>query len=232
MERAMIEQSTVEGRMVATALRLAAERPWATISLRDIAEAAGVTLADLRGKVASKSAVLVALHRAVDAEVLRKAPRAMPGQSRRDALFDVVMARLDVLTPYKPAIHSIVSSGAPDGIVVRSLLKSQRWMLEAAGIDASGIGGGLRVAGLASVYAATMRTWLAEDDPGLARTMAVLDRRLRKGEGSIKGLEGVCGGLCRLAGLVSDRRRDGASTASAPTGETGTPPGAAAGSAL
>ncbi|HEX2257777.1 MAG TPA: TetR/AcrR family transcriptional regulator, partial [Afifellaceae bacterium] len=39
-----------------------------------------------------------------------------------------------------------------------------------------------RAQGLALVWARVMRVWLDDDDPGLARTMAALDRRLREAE--------------------------------------------------
>ena len=62
-------------------------------------------------------------------------------------------------------------------------------MLHAAGIGTDGVEGGLKVAGLASVYASVFRTWLDDDDPGLARTMAALDRRLRRGERTYARIE-------------------------------------------
>ena len=40
----------------------------------------------------------------------------------------------------------------------------------------------MRVAGLGMIYASVFGIWLEDDDPGLARTMAALDRRLRRGE--------------------------------------------------
>jgi hypothetical protein len=54
------------------------------------------------------------------------------------------------------------------------------WMLEAAGIDSSGIAGALRVRGLAFVWGAAFRVWL-EDGEDQSKTMAELDRRLRDG---------------------------------------------------
>jgi hypothetical protein len=54
-----------------------------------------------------------------------------------------------------------------------------RWMLEAAGIPADGLGGVLAVKLTAAAYMATLRTWLRDESPDLAPTMAALDRRLR-----------------------------------------------------
>ena len=43
------------------------------------------------------------------------------------------------------------------------------------------------------------RTWLDDDDAGLARTMAALDRRLRRGESTIKSFDDAVAGATRIA---------------------------------
>ena len=48
-----------------------------------------------------------------------------------------------------------------------------------------GGGGSFRAQGLALVWARVMRVWLDDDDPGLARTMAALDKRLREAERAV-----------------------------------------------
>ena len=63
---------------------------------------------------------------------------------------------------------------ALNGLAVRS----QQWMLTAAGINASGPRGMMRAQGLALLFGSVLRTWVRDDDPGLARTMAALDRAL------------------------------------------------------
>ena len=42
-----------------------------------------------------------------------------------------------------------------------------------------------RAQGLALVWARVMRVWLDDEDPGLARTMAALDKRLREAERTV-----------------------------------------------
>jgi AcrR family transcriptional regulator len=219
----MLDTLTSKGRIVAAALQLAGERAWSEVTLGDIAEAAGTTLVELRKDFSSKAGILVALTRAVDDEVLRRAPQPAQGQARRDALFEVLMMRLDVLAPYKPALRSIVQSGGADPAHARALLASQHWMLQAAGVDTSGLAGAIRVAGLASVYASVVRTWLADDDPGQARTMAALDRRLRSGERSLRTLDDACGAVR----WVGDMVRGGARRARSTTTDAGAPPPAA-----
>jgi ubiquinone biosynthesis protein COQ9 len=184
---AMFDQFTPKGRILAAALDCAAARSWGEVTLLDIAEAAKLSIADLRKEVSSKTDILAALLRAVDDEVLKRAPRRAEGQSARDQLFDIVMTRFDVLAPYKKALQSIRASGPADLALARPVLSSMHWMLEAAGI------------GIAAVYASVFSTWLDDDDPGHARTMAALDRRLRRGESAIRNVEQVTSVVQRLA---------------------------------
>lgn len=182
----MIDTNQPLGRAVAAAMRLAERKSWAQVSLLDIADEAGLTLVELSRHVSSKTAVLRAFARLVDDEVLRKAERREPEESLRERLFDVVMTRFETMMPYRAGLKRIASEAAFMPELVPSVMTSQAWMLVAAGIPAEGLAGGVRVAGLASVYAATFRDWLNDDDAGMARTMAGLDRRLRWGEGWIK----------------------------------------------
>ncbi len=223
----MLDLTTDKGRIISAALGLAAEKPWRDVGLAEIAARAGIALQTLRREFASKTEILGAFTRLVDDEVLRRAPHAGAAGSRRDALFEIVMSRFDVLEPYKGALKSIAGSGLPDPGHVLPILASQRWMLEAAGIRADGLDGCLRVAGLMTVYASVFRTWLDDDDRGLARTMAALDRRLRRGEQTIDRLEGFCGGLRRTAaavGGVIDGIRARAAKPAADAGGTPQPP--------
>jgi AcrR family transcriptional regulator len=222
----MIDLTTSKGRAVAAALRLAERKPWSEISLLDIADEAGLTLADLSKDFAAKSEVLVAFVRMADEAVLRKSERGEAGESQRERLFDVLMTRFETIAPYRAGLRRIAESPPVGGDLARAMLASQRWMLAAAGISADGVTGAARTAGLASVYAGVARVWLEDDDPGLSRTMAALDRRLRRGETWIGGFERVCDGM---AGLFRRRRTAAPSppsspTPSASTDEAGPPP--------
>jgi ubiquinone biosynthesis protein COQ9 len=217
---AMLDGTTTKGRIIEAALKLAAERGWKDVSLIDIAERAAVTLTELREHFSGKAAIVRGLVRAVDDELLRNARRPQAGEGHRDALFEVIMARFDLLAPHKAAIRSIVETMGPDLGMLETALASQHWMLQAAGIDGSGPQGAVRTLGLASVYASVFRTWLEDDDPGMARTMAALDRRLRRGERNIRALEDACGAVTGLAGRIGSliggaRRAAGAAASSA-----------------
>jgi ubiquinone biosynthesis protein COQ9 len=203
----MINETHAIGRVIKAALDLAAERPWQDVTLRDIADRSGVALADLRNDFKGKPAILAKFIRLVDDAVLAKAPGRDPGQPARDRVFDVLMTRLEVLEPYKSAIRSIADAPGTGLAVAKNTMASQAWMLHAAGIPTDGPLGTARVAGLASVYSSLLRTWLDEADPAYPRTMAALDRRLKRGEAVLKSLDDVQAFAGRLADVFSPRRR-------------------------
>jgi len=203
----MLDLNTEKGRYISAALALAAETPWRNVTLAEIAARAEATLVGLKGNFSSKSEILAAFTDMVNDEVLVRAPAREEGQGKRDALFEVVMSRFDVLQPWKAALRSIARSGSPDPAHLARGLAANRWMLEAAGIGSGGLDGMARTAGLASVYGSVFRIWLDDDDPGLSRTMAALDRRLRRGERTLMRADDVVSGMRRVAGAFCGAAR-------------------------
>lgn len=227
----MIDPTTDKGRVVVAALRLAAERPWGEVTMFDIAEASGLGLVELRKTCPSKGSVLAAFTRMIDDAVLAKAVRPAADTATRDAIFEVVMSRFDTMQPYKPGLRSIFNDLGFDTDVARRLFASQAWMLNASGVPLDGVGGAVRVVGLASVYASVFRIWLEDDDVGLARTMAALDRRLRRGEQSLSTFDSLCSGLSRmLSPFVGRSAAAGAGDAATASDSDRPPAGAAGGS--
>lgn len=173
-----------QDRMVDAALALAAERPWQEVSLREIAEASGLPLAEAYRCGASKQAILEAFLRRIDATVLAEGAMEPEEGSARDRVFDILMRRFDALQPYRKALASILlaqtrdPAGALAGLA--ALQRSMTWMLEAAGLEAEGLRGLARTRGLTLLYLATLRTWLRDESLDLAKTMAALDGYLRR----------------------------------------------------
>ena len=217
----MFDHDTREGRILAAALECAAKKSWAEVSLLDIAEGANLPLSELRGAFTTKSGIIAALLRAIDDEVLKRAAKRGEGQEKRDLLFDIIMTRFDVLGPHKAALKSIHASGPADFALAGPFLSSQHWMLQAAGIATDGPTGALRVAGLGLTYASVFRVWLQDDDPGLAKTMAALDRRLRRGERTLGGLEQLHTAVSRFGEALQELGRN----ATRGRGKSGPSPG-------
>jgi AcrR family transcriptional regulator len=207
LELAMIDQSTNKGRAVAAAMRLAERKAWRGISLLDIADEAGIPLADLSKDFSSRGAILCAFARMTDEAVMRKVERFEAGEAARERVFDVIMTRFEVLAPYRTALKRIVSEFEVLPGLLPSFLNSQHWMLAAAGIPSDGPSGLVRQAGLAGLYARTFRTWLDDDDPGSAKTMAALDRRLRRAERMLASIDETCKSGSRFFDRLRGARR-------------------------
>ncbi len=167
------------------ALQLAATRSWRDIRLADIAGQAGMTLSELRALVPSKIGVLKAFAGRSDKDLLASLETNPVEGDIHDRLFDIVMRRLELLEPHKAALGNIIDSpadGAADWVALfGTLIDSQGWTLAAAGIESAGRQEAVKRQGLALVSARVLRVWVNDDDPGLAKTMAALDRALRDG---------------------------------------------------
>ncbi len=181
--------------IVDAALELAAVQGWRDTTLGDVAQQAKVTLADLYGHYPSKSAVLAAFLGRIDTTMLAGAGAEAGEESARERLFDVIMRRFDALAPYREAVRAIVRDAGRDPVAAACTAagptrRSLRWMLEAAGLDSGGLRGQLRISGLGMVYLSVLRVWLDDDSDDMARTMAALDKRLKRIESLIASIPG------------------------------------------
>src|SRR5262245_9289309 len=200
--------------IVDAALRLAAEKPWAEVTLVAIAEASGVSLAELAQQVSGKPEILEAFARRMDSQLLASLASDPVEGDAHDRLFDIMLRRFELLAPYKAAIANIAKAPAEGPAewlhLLASSLTTQGWMLAAADIKLSGLRGDAAKLGLAKIAVDTMRIWLKDDDAGLARTMAALDRKLRDGEALMKRLEtpiALCSGFARVFRSLREDRR-------------------------
>jgi AcrR family transcriptional regulator len=177
--------ATPREKIIAAFMALLAEKSIETIGLAEIAERAGVSLADLRGEFVSPLAILAAHVKELDRQVLSGSDPDMEEEDARERLFDVLMRRLDLLAPHKEAVRSLLRSARRNPTLALALnamaVRSQQWMLTAAGIRASGPKGMLRAQGLAVLFGNVLRTWV-DDDEDQTRTLAALDNQLAHGQ--------------------------------------------------
>ena len=171
-------------RIIDAALALIPTEGWRGLSLAAIAAAAGLPILQVYRVFRSKRAILGGLFRRIDEIVLADPPIPEPDERPRDRLFDLLMRRFDALQPYKAALD-VLSRELPGDPVTAlcagsSLLRSVRWLLEAADISTDGIRGAIIVRLVAAAYLSTMRVWRSDDSSDLGRTMAALDARLRR----------------------------------------------------
>lgn len=175
-----------KAQLVKAALVLAETQGWRDLSMAEIAAKAKVPLAEALELTPNKTAIIRAFSQGIDAEVLNAVADEIGDEPARDRLFDVLMTRYDVLWPHRPALRAVLSDLPSDpGALLAALspaLESVQWMLEAADLDTSGVRGALRVRAVGLIYAANLRVWLQEESKDMAKTMADLDRRLRRAE--------------------------------------------------
>ena len=197
---------TPRARIIEALMNLLAEQPIERIGLAELADRAGVTLADLRGEFGSPLAVLAAHVKELDRQVLAEVDSDMAEESPRERLFDVLMRRLELLSPHREAVRSLLRSARRDPPLALALngmaVRSQQWMLTAAGIGASGPKGMIRAQGLALLFANVLRTWVDDDDDN-TQTLAALDRELARGQ----RFAGLLDDLCRIPQAACNLRQ-------------------------
>jgi AcrR family transcriptional regulator len=192
-------------------MALLAQHPFEEIGLAEVAGRAGLSLSQLRAEFGSVMAILGAFTKDIDRKVLDAATDELEDAPARERLFDVLMRRIEALAPYKDAIRSLLNSARRNPGLAMALngmaMRSQRWMLTAAGIDTNGPRGLLRIQGTALLFGRVATIWTEDDDESLDRTMAALDRGLASAErwsGLMDDLFCIPAMLCRG---VSRRRR-------------------------
>ena len=185
-------------------MALLAENSFEEIGLAEIAGRAGLKLSQLRAEFGSTLAIVAAHIKDIDRIVLAGGDAEMAEEGPRERLFDVLMRRLEALAPYKEATRSLLRSARRNPGLAFALnamaARSQHWMLEAAGIRVHGPKGALRAQGAALLFARVLGVWLNDDEEGLDRTMAALDRGLSSAErwdGFVSDLMCVPAAICR-----------------------------------
>ena len=170
-------------KLIEAALKLAESEDWRFLGMPDIAEAAGLGLAEALRIFPNKSSIVCGLMRDVDDAVLTDlSTDSDTDGSAKDRLFDQLMRRFDILRPHKDGLAGIVGGFPHDPLGgVRQMVQlhcSMALMLEAAGLSSAGCNGILRTKGLTFVYFNALRAWFRDDSPDMAKTMAALDKGL------------------------------------------------------
>jgi AcrR family transcriptional regulator len=182
--RAASSSPSEADRIIDAALMLIPTEGWRGLSLAAVAAAAELPILRVYRVFRSKQAILGGLFRRIDEIVLAEPPAPEPDERPRDRLFDLLMRRFDALQPYKSALDVLRRELPSDPVTAvcagNTLLRSMRWMLEAADIPTDGVRGAVVVRLAAAAYLSTMRVWRSDDSADLGRTMAALDVRLRR----------------------------------------------------
>jgi len=179
-------------KIIAAFMDLVAQEAWNAVTMPAIAKAASVKLDVLRSAYDSRLAILEDLARRTDVAVLRDLDPHLEEEKIRDRFFEVLMQRFDVLSPYRHGLRALARQARRDPILglalMRTIFQSQGWMVMAAGLEAGGLQGAARTKAVTLAYLETMHVWFDDDEPGLAKTMAALDKALRTAEKRLRRL--------------------------------------------
>ncbi len=185
-------------KIVDAALQLAAERGWRNVGLGDVAVRAEIPFAELYDATPSKRAIEEVFSRRIDKEMLAKVEDFDPAQIIRDRIFDVMMQRFEALEPYRQGTKAIFRELTKDPIALiqrrSSILRSMAAILEASNIDSDDLTGSVRAHALAVIWLCTFQIW-QDDDTDLSKTMAQLDRQLRRTESYVHTLKRAFGNV-------------------------------------
>lgn len=173
------------------ALKLIARRGWRRLSLGQIARDADIPLAELYAHLRGKPALLAAFSRRLDLAVLAEAGSVDLAGAPRDRIFDVMMLRFEAMEPWREVIRVLRRELPRDPLALMTLARAGRkaftWSMEAAGLPSGGLAGAAQSRLLAYIFLRVLDVWLDDDPADLARTMAALDRRLRRIERFLGG---------------------------------------------
>jgi ubiquinone biosynthesis protein COQ9 len=206
----MEDARPIKLRIRQAAFALAERMDWHEISMAAIAGQAGLSLSLLMRHAPSKSSILQDFSRDIDEAMLLVFERYPAEGDAHDRLFDVILKRLEILQPYRGVIASVVKRPRADGVeavrLLQSLSDSIGWMVSAARVEQETAWQSLGRLGLMQAYLRVLSVWSKENDPGLARTMAALDRALRDIERFNKRASGIieaASGVARTARAVA-----------------------------
>jgi AcrR family transcriptional regulator len=172
--------------LLMTAFELIAEQGWSRLSLVAVARRAGVAPVEVYRELRSRGALPGALNRRIDEAMLGVEEADLAGLPPRDRVFELMMARLEALVPFRPGLQQLAREARGDPCLVLGtacrLDRSLAWLQDAADLRRSGLRARLARRALAAAYLQTIRVWFKDESADLGQTMAELDKQLRRVE--------------------------------------------------
>jgi len=183
----MVRKINTNENIIFTTLKLAETIPWQEITIDEIAQATKIKSSDLLEIFSSKLSILNAFNGQLDTETTREFSNIEKLGSVRDQLFDILMARFDLLNRHKPAIKLIYKKTVPFDLLasaygLSSLTKSMGIVLSIVGIPTDTLLGCMKTKILSAIFVRSFITWLGDDSTDMAKTMAILNSDLAKVE--------------------------------------------------
>jgi AcrR family transcriptional regulator len=179
----MVNESEADDLLTA-AFALIGDDGWRGFSFAALARRTGVSRIEIYRQFPTRAALLRALSRRADEAMLAVDDAELAGLPPRDRVFELLMRRLEALVPYRAGLARLARDARADPCMVLAtacrLERSLVWLQDVAGLRCRGLRARLARRALGLAYLRAVRVWF--DDPGadLGRTMAELDKQLRR----------------------------------------------------
>ncbi|MGE0595940.1 MAG: hypothetical protein AB7P07_06230 [Hyphomonadaceae bacterium] len=166
------------------ALSYAGANSWRDATLPKLAVEAGRSAADFYG--ASLGEAVDCVEEAFDRAIAENIDDLDPGQSVRDRLFELIMRRFEAMEPHRAAVIAMEQGQDRDPVLMAAAhqrhVRCARWILALAGLEADGMTGNARAQGLGVIIGQARAAWRGDEAGDFAKTMASLDKNLRRAE--------------------------------------------------
>ena len=183
-----------ETAILEAALRRAADVPWYDLYLGDVAEEAGMTLAEVHAVYADTNAIADRWFVMAQAAMLAPLPKKVAAQPVKTRLEFILWRWFAALAAERRASIGMLRSKfhlphvhhwSP---LVFSLSSHVQLWRDAAGLRAAGRRRQVEEIGLTGVFLATLAVWCGDEGEGQVRTRAFMARRLAQGDAAMARL--------------------------------------------
>mgnify|MGYP001386091949 CR=1 FL=1 len=156
-------------------LSLLSDNPWDKISFTTVVGSKRVTT------IRNKTDLLINLNRYFD-YLLNENLVSMEQSSKKDMLFEVFMARLDILNTNRRSIKNLLKFllSYPNNFIrlLPSFVESMILIATKSNIEVNGIRGVVKVKAIFFLYLLAIYTWNNDESESLEKTMTSLDKYL------------------------------------------------------
>jgi AcrR family transcriptional regulator len=170
--------------LLAAAFALIGDAGWRGFSFATLARRIGVSRVEIYRQFHSRDALLSALIRRADEAMLAVDEAELAGLPPRDRVFELLMRRLEALVPYRAGLARLARDARADPCVLLAtacrLERSLIWLQDAAGLRHHGLRACLARRALGLAYVRAVRVWFDDEGTDLGKTMAELDKQLRR----------------------------------------------------
>ncbi len=176
--------SSIRRDLARAALSLAGSVPWREVTLIRLADAAARPVSDFYG--ATLGEALDCVEEAFDRAIADATDELDPKQTVRDRLFELIMRRFEAMEPHREAVLAMEHGLDRDPTLMAAAhqrhVRCARWVLAIAGMEADGMTGQARAQGLGVIIGQARAAWRGDSAGDFAKTMASLDKNLRRAE--------------------------------------------------